>query len=300
MSSLVSIIIPCYNQGQFLAEAIQSVLNQDYQEKEIVVVNDGSLDNTREVAQAFGDSIRYVEQTNKGLPSARNAGIRIARGEYIAFLDSDDQYLPHTLSTAVSFLDLYSDTAMVCGDAFLLKDNEIMGLKSTKSRRPRNPVNFRWETVEYYATPSTVVLRNSCFAKVGLFDENLTIGAEDWLMWVQLSLYFNMCYIDKPLIYYRLHDSNVTLDKERMDTANRYAVNLIVNAPYFNDYPANFRAKLLFYRFATAWSVETKRAAIRYFLRALKTDPTQFPYGLRVFYRGLSNTLRGHFSRLSL
>ena len=142
MSSLVSIIIPCYNQGQFLAEAIQSVLNQDYQEKEIIVVNDGSLDNTREVAQAFGDSIRYVEQTNKGLSSARNAGIRIARGEYIAFLDSDDQYLPHTLSTAVSFLDLYSDTAMVCGDAFLLKDNEIMGLKSTKSRRPRNLLIF--------------------------------------------------------------------------------------------------------------------------------------------------------------
>ena len=220
---------------------------------------------------------------------------KLPEAEYIAFLDGDDLYLPHTLSTMVSFLDSHRDTAMVCGDAFLLKDNKIMGLKSTISRRPRNPDNFRWETVEFYPTPSTVMLRNSCFAKVGFFDENLTVGAEDWLMWVQLSLYFNMCYIDKPFIYYRLHEDNAILNKERIDTSNRYAVNLIVNAPYFNDYPAHFRAKLLFYRFATAWSVEPKRAAIRYFLHALKTDPTQFPYGIRVLYRGLPTSCKGPF-----
>lgn len=295
---MVSVVIPCYNQGCFLTEAIQSVLKQDYHEKEIIVVNDGSSDTTKEVVKTFSDSIVYIEQTNKGLPAARNAGIRAARGEYIAFLDSDDIYLPHTLSTAVGFLDSHPETAMVCGDAFLLNDNEIIGLKSIRSRRPQNPDNFRWETVEYYATPSTVVLRNSCFAKVGFFDENLTIGAEDWLMWVQLSLYFNMCYIDKPLIYYRIHDNNLTLCKERIDTANRYAINLVVNSTYFNDYPAHFQAKLLFYRFATAWRVEPKRVAIQYFLRALKTEPTQFRYGLRVLCQGFSNTIRNFFPQL--
>jgi len=298
MSSLVSIIIPCYNQGQFLAETIQSALDQDYHHKEIIVVNDGSTDNTRRVAQAFGNTICYIEQPNKGVSSSRNTGILAAKGEFVAFLDSDDQYLPDALSTAVSFLDLHTDTAMVCGDAFLLKDNEIMGLKSTQSRRPRNPVNFRWETVEYYATPSTVVLRNSCFAKIGLFDKNLTIGAEDWLMWVQMSLYFNMSYIDKPLIYYRLHDSNATRNKEHIDNANRQAVKLVLNAPYFKEYPPHFRARLLIYRFATGWRVEPKGVALRYLLRGLKTDLTQISYCIRVIRRGISNSFTSRGSRL--
>jgi len=298
MSSSVSIIIPSYNQGQFLAEAIQSAIDQDYQQKEIIVVNDGSTDNTKEVAAKFLHAIRYIEQENKGVSSARNEAIKIASGSYIAFLDGDDLYLSHTLSTMASFLDSHRDTAMVCGDAFLLKDNKMIGLKSTISRRPRNPDNFRWETVEFYPTPSTVMLHNSCFAKAGFFDENLIVGAEDWLMWVQLSLHFNMCYIDKPFIYYRLHEDNAILNKERIDTSNRYAVNLIVNAPYFNNYPAHFRAKLLFYRCATAWRVEPKRVTLQYFLQALKTDPAQFPYGIQVLCRGASNIMQDRFSRL--
>lgn len=101
-----------------------------------------------------------------------------------------------------------------------------------------------------------------------------------------------MCYIDKPLIYYRLHDSNLTFNKENIDAANRYAVNLVVSAPYFNDYPVHFRAKLLYYRFATAWWIEPKRVAIRYFFSALKTDPAQFPFGMRVVCQGFSNIIQ--------
>jgi len=105
MATFVSVIIPCYNQARFLAEAIQSALDQDYPNKEVIVVNDGSPDNTREVAAAFGDRIIYIEQPNNGAAGARNAGIRASKGEYIAFLDADDVCLPGRLALQAAILD---------------------------------------------------------------------------------------------------------------------------------------------------------------------------------------------------
>jgi glycosyltransferase involved in cell wall biosynthesis len=109
----VSVIIPCYNQGHFLAEAIQSVLDQDYPSKEIIVVNDGSTDETRLVAARFDKFITYIEQPNLGAASARNAGIRRAKGEYIAFLDADDVCLPGRLSLEADILEQQPEVGLV-------------------------------------------------------------------------------------------------------------------------------------------------------------------------------------------
>jgi glycosyltransferase involved in cell wall biosynthesis len=292
MTTPVSIIIPCYNQAHFLAEAVQSALDQDYPNKEVIVVNDGSPDNTREVAVSFGDRIVYIEQENRGLSGARNTGIRAAGGDYIAFLDSDDAYLPGALSIQADWLNRHSDIAMVCGDARLYDGKQTFGRKSGWSGRPVHPENFRWETVEYCATPSTVMLRRSVLNTVGFFDETLKNAAEDWLMWVRMSKHFNMAYLDQPLIYYRVHDWNATRNVERINRGNRYAVAVVVDDPGFAMYPAHFRAKLLFYRFATAWWVEPKMRALGFLLRALSTDPRQIPYGLRVVRQGIRNALR--------
>lgn len=289
MSALISIIIPCYNQGQFLADAIQSALIQSYPHKEIIVVNDGSTDNTADVARSFAHAVHYIEQPNQGISGARNAGIRYCKGEYVSFLDSDDVYLEDTLATTVSYLENHPHIFLVCGDALLLRNGTVLGLKSSISGRPRNHRNFRWETAEYYATPSTVTVRRLCFERTGLFAESLTRGAEDWHMWVRMSRHFDMSYIDKPLIYYRLHEKNITGDKERIDRANRDALKLILDSPYFQDYPAHFRAKLFIFRFASGWKVEPKRVALGYLLKGLKTDPTQLPYCLKVIRRGISN-----------
>jgi glycosyltransferase involved in cell wall biosynthesis len=287
----ISVIIPCYNQAHFLAEAIQSALDQDVPDLEVVVVNDGSPDNTREVAAHFGDRIRYIEQENGGLSSARNTGIRAARGEYIAFLDSDDVYLPGALVILAGCLDNHPNVGLVCSDALLFDRKGDFGLKSQWSGRPRNPANFRWETVEYCATPSTVMVRREVFDQVGPFDEYLKNAAEDWLMWVHISRYYDMAYIDQPLVRYRIHDRNATRNLERIHQGNRYAVAQVIAAPHFSEYPAHFRAKLLYYRFATAWRTEPKRQALGYFLRALTTAPHQLPYGLRVLGQGIRNTL---------
>jgi len=295
MSSLVSIIIPCYNQGQFLAEAIQSVLNQDYEQKEIIVVNDGSTDNTKVVAAKFLHTIKYIEQENRGLSSARNAAIRIAKGDYIAFLDSDDVLLPGSIARRVEYLESHPGTDMICSDAVFFDESGPLGLRSKLYNMPKNLENFRWETVDYNATISSAMVRRSCFDKVGLFEESIRTS-EDWLMFVKLSLHFNMAYINEPLIKYRLHKNSLSRSIKLNNVGHRIAISQITNAPYFDDYPAHFRAQLLFLRFASAWRFEPKQIAYNFFLRAVKTDPTQISFGLKVIFRGIKNIFRRNLS----
>lgn len=292
MATRVSVVIPCYNQGRFLAQAIQSVLDQDYPDKEVIVVNDGSTDDTAAIASRFGDRIIYIEQPNRGAASARNMGIRASQGEYIAFLDADDVCLPGRLALEAAVLDRRPEVGLVAADAYLIDDSgRVLGLKSLISGAPRCPEDFRWETVEYCPTTSTVMVRRACFEVVGYFEESLVAG-EDWLQWVRISHSFSMAYVDQPLILYRQHGSNITRSIETIHRQNRIASHLAITWERFPEYPPHFRARLLFYRFATAWRVEPKRIALRYFLRALLTDPGQLPYGLRVIGRGLRNTWR--------
>lgn len=290
----ISVVIPCYNQAQFLPDAIDSVLAQGRDDVEIIVVNDGSPDETGVVAQRYSDSIVYIEQENRGLSGARNSGIRAAKGDYIALLDSDDQYLPGALDKLSSYLDTHMDVGFVCGDARYYSVEGDAGLKSDGVGHPENPADFRWETVDYYATPSTTMVRRQVFDTVGLFDENLRRAAEDWLMWVSIARCYKMAYIDAPIARYRLHPESAMRNTELVDASNRYAINHIVTSTHFTEYPRHFRARLLYYRFATAWRVESKWQALTYLGQALVADPRQIGYLIFTLQRA---TLRGHLFR---
>lgn len=290
MAHLISIIIPCYNQGRYLSEAVESVLSQDYRDKEIIVVNDGSTDMTGEQAAAFGDRITYIEQTNKGVSAARNAGIAASRGDYIAYLDSDDVLLPESLSLRASFLDGRPDRDMVCGEALTFDENGITGLKSALAGMPACKDDFRWETVGYCATMSTVMLRRTCHDKAGLFDEHLRDAAEDWLMGVQLSLHCTMAYLDRPLASYRIHRDSASHATERINNGLRYALRKVVDSDIFMAYPPSYRARLLFFCSATTVRFGPRCAAAFLVARALMTDPRQIPFGVAVFSRGTRNT----------
>lgn len=231
-SCKVSVIIPAYNQGHYLKEAIQSVLTQDYTDYELIIIDDGSQDNTREVVDSFSDArIRYLYQSNKGLTAARNTGIGLASGQYISFLDSDDIFLPEKLTALVGLLESKSLVGFVFGNAYYMDENgQRLALMAnswlqndTTQLLIGNPIHV-----------GSVLVRLEWLENVGLFDEdNQACG--DWDMWLRLAK--NGCvmqYIDLPVSSYRVHSEQMTRSAKRMRKAMLDVLDKIFNA---NDLP---------------------------------------------------------------
>ena len=199
---LVSIIIPCYKHAQFLPEAIDSALAQTYPNVEVIVVNDGSPDNTGEVCRRYGDRIRYIEQQNKGLAETRNVGIRVAKGEYILPLDADDKLESTFLVTTVP----------------IIQDNPIIGYVYTNIRvfgashgeSGEVTVGDRsWNTARLLVTNYCIysgIFRKEDWERAGGYCARFVHGAEDWDFWLCIvELGKTGHYVDAPLLLYRKH-----------------------------------------------------------------------------------------------
>ncbi|MFO7665038.1 MAG: glycosyltransferase [Desulfobacterales bacterium] len=196
----VSVIIPSYNRGWILKEAVDSVLSQEFRDFELIVVDDGSEDNTSDILYSYGNRIKVIRQKNKGVSSARNKGINSSSGNYIAFLDSDDLWLPKKLSTQVAFFENNSD-ALIC-------QTEEIWLKNVKrvnpGKRHKKVSGFFFEkSLELcMVSPSAVMMKRSFFDVVGLFDEKLP-ACEDYDMWLRVNCRYPIYLIDTPLILKR-------------------------------------------------------------------------------------------------
>ena len=196
MPSLVSVIVPAYNCAATIAETLESVLAQDHGAVEVIVVNDGSKDHTLEVLHGFGDRIRVVDQANAGPPAARNAGIAAARGEYLAFVDADDIWLPGKVSAQVRHLEAHPEVGTVFTEWFVW-EVDADGRFSTPTRFEGYRVDDRvdervsgWIYHQLLLTSelltSTVMLRRSLAERVGSFDLTLWNG-DDYDYWIRLS-----------------------------------------------------------------------------------------------------------------
>src|ERR1700677_2300753 len=129
---LVSVVIPCYNSARYLAETIESALAQSYPRVEIIVVNDGSRDETGRIACSYG--VRYIYQANRGISAARNTGIRHCRGEYVLFLDHDDRLLPHAVETRVRLLEEHRECALAVGEhRYIGADGKAIGCSNKRA-----------------------------------------------------------------------------------------------------------------------------------------------------------------------
>ena len=212
----VSIIIPVYNGEKYVSEAIDSVLNQTYKDFEIIVIDDGSKDNTLNILRMYGDKIKWKSQENRGQASAINEGINVAKGKYIAYLDSDDVCVPERFDTQVKYLDEHPNVSLVYSDRYNINENgENQGIFNSQ---PHD--NFIL-LQQNYISRSVVMHKKECLYKVGLFDESIT-GSDDWDMWIRISEKFEMSYIDKPLIKYRVHKENISLLRPKRLDYGRY------------------------------------------------------------------------------
>ena len=209
---MVSVVIPTYNCARYLPEAIDSVLAQTYRDFEIIVVDDGSTDNTPEVLARYGDQIRIIRQPDQGRSAARNAGILAARGEYIAFLDADDLWLPQKLEKQLALFAARAEIGWVYSDyrrlAELGSDTDTFFHRA--GLRPPPEGRILPELLSGCITSTiTVMARASCFRRVGLFDPSLT-RAEDYDMWIRLATQFDAACVDEPLALYRQHSRQIT------------------------------------------------------------------------------------------
>lgn len=215
----VTVIIPTYNAIQYIDKAIKSVLTQSFENYEIIVVDDGSTDNTQESLDKYvqNRSIRYFYQHNGGPSSARNKGIAKSISDYIAFLDSDDEWTPFYLEKSIMFLE-ENNYDWVCS-AYIRKERnsgkeEIKRLDSASLDNNGRDVNMLKNGLFYFSSvpiiTNTILAKKSLFDTVGYFDETFHSG-EDWDMWLRFEeAGFKGGYLDEPLAYYMIRDDGIT------------------------------------------------------------------------------------------
>lgn len=210
---LVSVIIPTFNRADVIEETIRSVLDQTYSFFEIIVVDDGSQDNTAEVVKCLNDSrIRYYAFENSGLPAvSRNRGLRLANGEFVAFLDSDDLWLPEKLTKQVKILQDQKDIFLVYSQCIVKQNERIIKISPL---HPKSGYIFYHLYLAYNMIPCmAIIMRNRGVGSPYFFDENPFLrAAEDYDLWLTISRTEKIVGIAEPLTVYCLHTANISQD----------------------------------------------------------------------------------------
>jgi glycosyltransferase involved in cell wall biosynthesis len=216
-AALVSVVIPCYEQAHFLGEAIKSALSQSYPDFEVIVVDDGSTDDTAEIALAYSAAdprVRLVRQENRGLAGARNRGLAESRGEYVVFLDSDDRLLGEALEVGVRELESHPECAFVSGH---YRPISAEGDPYALPRQASIDVDHYLALLRdnYISMPASVMYRRWVFEEVGGFDGSVDAAA-DWDLYLRVARRFPIYHHGEVVADYRWHGSNMTADPALM------------------------------------------------------------------------------------
>ena len=205
--------MPSYQSARFIAAAIESVLAQSFTDTEIVVV-DSSTDETPGILARFGARITVIRTEPRGISPARNAGIRAARGRYIAFLDADDEWLPSKLEKQIALLERDERVGLVCTDVLFKDDRGPRPGRAFVDAPPASGMIYPIIFTGSFIGTLTVVVRRTCFDDVGLFDEAIT-ACEDHDLWLRISRRWAIAYVDEPLAVYRYSGDQASADRVR-------------------------------------------------------------------------------------
>jgi len=211
----VSVVIPTYNRSEFIAGAIDSVLAQTYTVDEIIVVDDGSIDDTKEVLSQY-DNIHVLYQTNRGVSCARNTGIKHAKNDWIAFLDSDDTWNDNKIEEQVNFHTSNPNIFISHTDELWIRNGKT--IRQKKHQKKPSGFCFLDNISACKIGPSTTMIHKSIFDEVGLFDENLRV-CEDYDLWLRVSREYDIGYVDLKLITkYAGHENQLSFSTFAIDT----------------------------------------------------------------------------------
>lgn len=215
MTPIVSIIIPTYKHRDYVLKTLESVFTQTFTDFEVIVVNDGSPDDTAALLQPLAQAgrIKYIEQANQGQAAARNRGLAEAKGEFIAFLDDDDSWPPEKLEWQVEVLRENPDVGLVAGQAELVDEG---GTPVEIRQLPTKPITFKsLFSGNPFHSPGQTLVRASLLRQVGGLNEQLW-GLDDYDLWFKLSKCSKVSIRHQIALHYRIHSSNASNDYERM------------------------------------------------------------------------------------
>lgn len=209
----VSVIIPTHNREDYISDTLESVINQTYKDLEIIVIDDGSTDNTKKKLETFGNKIKLIEQKNSERAVARNNGVKSSSGKYIAFLDSDDIWIKHKLEKQVKALDEDQDVVLVCGQSLRVNDLNKKIKPAKRQSQGYSGNVFEKLLLRNFVVSATPIIKREHFEKTSGF-ETKYVPYEDWEFWLRLSLLGKFHFLPAPLSFYRIHkEQSVKLTK---------------------------------------------------------------------------------------
>lgn len=276
----VSVIVTCYNYAKFLEGCLMSILNQTYQDFELLIINDGSTDNTDEVVSRFLDNekIRYIKQNNTGQAIATNNGIMVASGELVAFLDADDLWDPTKLEKQVRLFT--RDTIGVVYSRIKFMNEEGLPIDKELTKKyytPRSGYVTDALLFDNFIPYSSTVVRKECFDKFGMFNPEYKNGL-DWDLWLRISKEYEFAFVDEPLLTYRTgHPGQLTSDMERSVHCSELIFDRFIESNP-GIVPKNVLRKALAYSYCSRGNLLRnidRKQSTKLFLSALEKNPAE-------------------------
>jgi glycosyltransferase involved in cell wall biosynthesis len=288
------VIIPTYNAARYLPTAVDSALGQTFADCEVVVVDDGSTDDTESVMRRFRSRVRYLRQPNRGVAAARNRGIACSRGRYVAFLDADDAWLPRKLERQIHALIAAGRSCRACYTAYTVVTLDQVPLRVHRSEQAGLALEALLSRGNVIGTPSTVLAERGLFQEVGGFDPALSQCA-DWDMWIRLATRTEFCYLDEPLTAYRQHDANMSRNVPLLESDSRLVLDKGFALPGLGLRLRARRREALARNFmvlaGSYFRARHHLAFIRCLCHSLTLDPRQLGYLLAFPFRAATRIL---------
>jgi glycosyltransferase involved in cell wall biosynthesis len=233
LAKTISVVIPTYNRVRYLKQALDSVLGQTFRDFDIIVVDDNSTDGTKELVASYGGGVRYILQENRERAAARNNGIRNSNSEYIAFLDSDDMWMPDHLEVCLKALRQDTEAGLSFSGSYMVDEEGKM--ISKLGLRPFNGYVSEYIVAEYSSggcNASSCLIRKKIFDRAGYFIEDRALsGSEDWEMWARISFFAKFIWTGKYSAKIRFHTQKSSINADRMAKSMRMSLGLLYGNP---------------------------------------------------------------------
>ena len=290
----VSVVMTCYNYGRYLTGAIQSVLSQTYQDFEIILVNDGSTDDTDQVVKRYLGNPRfsYIQQNNAGQANAKNAGIRNSRGKYIAFLDADDLWVKDKLEKQIRLFLSDSVGVVFSRASYIDEHGKKLNMKvNGKYLQPKRGKITKDLFIDNFVPFSSSIVRQKCLEQFGLFDEAFKMGI-DWDLWLRLSTAFKFDFVDEPLLLYRVgHLGQMSKNVEERQFWSGQIMSKFLNkySSFINENTITTASYYTLCNRGYYYSKIDTLKSIKYYIRALKTKPLGSSAYIMLFKVALKN-----------